>query len=511
MKKRNLIYRISMLVVIMTMVASCKKESSEYINAIPADVSALVGINIQSLVDKSGVNDSDKQKLIDAIKGEFDAATFQHVEKIIKDGSESGLSVKDPVYIFTSDLISAAVVMKVSNRDKLNKSLEIMIAEQIAEPVTKVNGIDIVKLADGGVCAFNESTFVVIADRNGEEVVTQLMKQTSENSIAHNLYYKSMSSKEGDIMFFTNLDALARGYMGLIDIPYYYLDNVNLAEIALVGGLSFDKGKISLRTEMMSVNEEFAEMMRTQYESYGKINNTFLSYFPASTLVYASLNVNGGKLFDALMANEQLRSFLDFDDAKMMRDVVFRGFDGDCSFGLTNITMNDMPTFVAYAQAKNGEALDAIYKSKDGLGLSGSENLTKTGNNEYAYKTTYMTIYFGFKDNFMYVTNSESVKKNIGNKEKNSLKDSEYASNMMGKYQYVVVDMKAILDLPLVKMATMMGGEEVGMILNMAAKVSYLEIVGNADSQSDINLWLVDRNTNALKQIVDMAKVIAGV
>lgn len=507
---RTFIHRISILVAVVAILASCKRTSPEYTNAIPADASAVVGVNIQSLIDKSCVDDNDKQKVIDAIKGELSAGSFQHVERIIRNGDESGISVKDPVYLFAGESINAGVVMKVGDIEKLERTFDVMISEQVINTVIKENGVHIVPLEGMGICVFNTSALLLIKGSDNREAAIQLLKQDADASIANNVFFKGMSGKKGDITFFATINAMPDPYRDQISRSFHSKENVDPKETGIIGGISFDKGKIGVQIETLSTNEEIARKMKEQNEAFGKLNQAFTSFFPASTLVYAAFNVDGEKLTDMLQSDEQVQ---DDEIAKLidkMQDLL-KALNGDVSMGLTNMSMNGEPTFVAYAEAKSNAALEALFKSKDNLGIGRGDDIVKLNENEYMYTSSSVNLFFGFKDNFIYITNSKDAKASIGQKDKNPLTTAGYAPNMKGKFQYAVVDIKSILALPVVQLVAMMGGQEAAMYLNVASKVSSLEIVGNGNSQSDINLWLVDRETNALKQIVDLGKQIAGI
>lgn len=507
--KKNLIIRSFMLTAMIAFMASCTKKSTEYTHVIPADASAVVGIHVQSLMDKSGVSDQDKQKLIHVMKGEINAAAFQQVEKIIKDGSASGLSTKDPVYFFVSDLLpSVAVAMKINDMDKFNKTLEVILPEISGEPVTKTGEYSTFKF-DGGLCAFNKSTLLIVASGYNEKIVSDLMKQRKDESIVKKASFESMSGKKGDITFFFTGDALPGMYKHQMNTTFYGIGNVDFKDIMVIGGLSFEKGRIALQVETTSENKEVREMLEKQNELYGRLNEAFLANFPASTLAYISVNANGEKLYDMLQENKNFRESLSLDKAEKIKDI-FSAFKGDISIGLINITMNDMPTFMAYAEATSGAALNTLYESKADLRLRPSEDIIKLGENQYVYKSRQMNIFFGYKDNYMYVTNDELINKNIGKKENDSLKEAIYAPNMKGKYQYGAINMKAILDLPVVKMLSVMGGREAAVYMDVASKASYFEASGEGNGRVNINLWLVDQDTNSLKQIADLVRQYAG-
>ena len=132
------------------------------------------------------------------------------------------------------------------------------------------------------------------------------------------------------------------------------------------------------------------------------------------------------------------------------------------------------------------------------------------GENEYVYKSRAMNIFFGLKDKQMYATNDELLYKNIDKAADKSIKDVAYASDMKGKNFFFVVNMDAILELPIVKMMVGFGGEEYQMYYNLTSQISYLEISNVSDGVSEIDLVLKDKDTNSLKQIVNFAKKFAG-
>ena len=144
------------------------------------------------------------------------------------------------------------------------------------------------------------------------------------------------------------------------------------------------------------------------------------------------------------------------------------------------------------------------------MNLKRGEDIVQLGENEYVYKSRDMNVFFGFKDNRMYATNDELLYKNIGKAADKSIKDTAYASDMKGKNFFFVINMDAILELPIVKMMTSFGGEEYQTYYNLASRVDYLEVSNVSDGTSEAVLILKNKDTNSLKQIVDFVKRFAG-
>ena len=185
---KKTISRLSVLAVLIVFLAACSK-TSEYTNVIPADASVVASINLKSLASKAGLDDKEneaaKQKVLEALKSGMNAATFQQLEKVMKNPGESGIDVESPFYVFSSSSFPyPTVVGKVNNEDKLHASLDVMAKEQICQPVGEADGYSFTTM-NSGLLAFNSSTILVV-NVNGttqtdkaKEAITNLLKQTA--------------------------------------------------------------------------------------------------------------------------------------------------------------------------------------------------------------------------------------------------------------------------------------------------------------------------------------------
>lgn len=515
---KRMISRLSVLVVLMVFMAACSKKS-EYTNVIPADASAVASIHLKSLADKSGLKDKEneaaKQKMIEALKSGTTAATFQQLEKVLNNPKESGIDVDAPVYAFTATSFPyTALVAKVSDQDKLHTSLDIMVKEQICQPIEAADGYSYTRMGQRDIFAFNETTAMLVQTgstsqiENAQKMISELMKQTAEKSIANNAGFQKMQKQKGDINFFASLATLPKEYARQLNLGLTGI-KIDPKDIMALGSLSFEKGKIALLFEYYTENEEAKAMLKKQEKATIKLNNTFLKYFPASTIAFMSVGANGEELYNLLQENEEFRNSVSISKAEEVK-ALFASFNGDISAGLINVTMGKDPAFVAYADVKNGNALKALYDNKKALNLKKGEDIVQLGENEYVYKSRAMNIFFGLKDKQMYATNDELLYKNIDKAADKSIKDVAYASDMKGKNFFFVVNMDAILELPIVKMMVGFGGEEYQMYYNLASQINYLEISNVSDGVSEIDLVLKDKDTNSLKQIVNFAKKFAG-
>lgn len=514
---KRMISRLSVLGVLIVFMAACSKKA-EYIYVIPADASAVASVNLNTLADKAGLNDKEnegmKQKMMEALKSGMNAAAFQQLEKIMKDPSQSGIDIKAPVFVFTSKtFITPAMVAKVNNIDDLRASLDLMVKEGICQPIAEEDGYSFTTLQKNSLLVFNENA-AVLTEAYGtsqmdvaKQAISTLLKQTEENSIMKNSGFKKMQNQKGDINFFASMDAVPKIYSQQISMGLS--SQLDLSEVMAVGNLNFEKGKIALQIETYSDNAETDALLKKQAQAVKKLNTTFLQNFPESTLAFLNIGVNGAAFYDLLLNNEEFRRNVSLAKAEEVKSL-FASFDGDISIGLINVTMNSAPTFAAYADAKNGNALKALYDKKKELKLGRNEDIIQLGENEYVYKSNTNNVFFGIRNKQMYATNDELLYKNISKPVDKSIKDTGYVSDMKGKNVFFVINMDAILDLPVVKMITGFGGEEYQTYYKLASQISYIEAFSDSEGKTETAILLKNKDVNALKQIVDFAKQFAG-
>ncbi|MBP6065748.1 MAG: DUF4836 family protein [Bacteroides sp.] len=516
--EKNLISRLSVLVVLIAFATACSRKT-EYTHVIPADATAIAAFNLQSLADKAGLNDkaneATKQKMIDALKSGTNATTFQQLEKLIKDPSESGIDLQSPVYVFTAtSLPHTTMVAKVNDQQKLRAWIGLMSKEQLCQPIVEAEGYSFTTISDNSLLAFNPTAMFLIdvsgttPTEEAKKSLTALFQQTATSSLSSNAGFEKMQQQKGDITFLASMGAIPEAYakqtgMGLPG-------NVNPRDVMLLGNLNFEKGKASLQFNYYSDNKEVEAMIQKSQKALLKLNNNLLNYFPASTLALFNVGVNGTEFYNLMLENKEFTDNVSIAQADEVKKL-FAAVDGDITAGLLNVSLKENATpFLLYADVKSADALKAVYQNKQVLKLGKGEDLLQLGEHEYVYKSRSMNLFFGVRGKQLYATNDELIYKEIGQTPKKSIKSAAYASEMNGKNAFAVINIEAILELPVVKMMVGFGGEEYGMYHKLASQMTYLAMGVDNQGKSEINLVLKNQEVNALKQIVDFAKQFAG-
>lgn len=505
--KKNLFFHFSVLAMLIVLISACSSKKPEYTNVIPSDASQVIAVNLKSLADKAGTKDKETkealQKLTDALKSDMNAATFQQLEAVLKDPAKSGVDVNAPIYVFNAPSFPyTTMVAKVQSEDDLLKLLEVTEKEQIISHVAEADGYSFAQINKRALLAFTPTTLMMV-NYTG---TSQLEKVKEGIPALSNTAFKKMQKQDGDINMLISPSSLLSAYANPLN--YGISHNIDLKDLKMLGSLSFEKGKIELKVESYTENTELKALFEKQIKSTCPIENTFLKYFPKSTLALFSIGINGEEFYNVLQENEQFRNDFSITKAAEVKDL-FSAFHNDLTIGLINVTMNSNPSFLAYASVKNDAPLKALYEKKSELGLKRGEDIVKLNENEYVYKSRAINIFFGIRDKQMYATNDELLYKNACKTADPSAKETDFASSLKGKRTAFVINAEAVLDLPVVKMLAGFGGQEYSTYYSLLGNISYLEAVGNED-KATVTLQLKNKNVNALKQIVDFIKQFAG-
>lgn len=515
--KKNLFFHFSVLAVLVVLISACSSKKQEYTNIIPSNASQVISINMKSLADKAGTNDKENkeamQKLTDALKSGMNAATFQQLEAILKDPAKSGVDINAPIYLFNAPVMPyTTIVAKMANEDDLLQLLELTEKEQLTSHVTEADGYSFADVNKQALIAFTPTTFMIVGYNRAsqlekaQEGITALLKQTPENRINTGEAFKKLQKLNGDVNMLVSTSSMMGNLASMMN--HGITKSIDLKDLMVLGSLSFEKGKIEMKVEYYTENAELKTILEKQTKSTRSIENTFLKYFPKSTLALFSVGVNGEELYNLLQENEQFRNEFSITKAAEVKDL-FSTFQNDITVGLINVTLSSNPSFLAYASIKDSAPLKALYERKAELGLKRGVDIVKLNEDEYLYKSRDINIFFGIRDKQMYATNDELLYKNACKNADPSAKGTDFASGMKGHRSAIVINAEAVLELPVIKMMVGFGGQEYSTYYSLLNNISYLEIVGDGFN-ANATLQLKDKNVNALKQIVNFVKQFAG-
>ena len=282
-------------------------------------------------------------------------------------------------------------------------------------------------------------------------------------------------------------------------------DSMNLQDIKYVGGLSFEPGQVAVNVSYTSDDPKAQELFEKQLKATRPIQNTFAPYFPQSTLLYFSLGVDGKELYAQLEENPQVKRSLSARNMELLGQLV-SSFENDFTLGLTGLDAQGNPTILAYAETNNADLLDQLYEAGK---KQGGNDLTKLDNGDYLLTDKGLKVYMGMRGKQLIMTNDQTLYNNAGKESKPSLLETSFAKEVEGQRFATVINAEAIFALPIVKMATGLLTPKYRAMVTAAENISYLRMSSEGKTGLFV-LQLKDRETNALKQIVDQVKTLTN-
>ncbi len=507
---------LSVIILLIILITGCTKKM-EYTSVIPADAYIVGSADAVALAEKSGLlteSKSAKDKILTILQHGISPDAFKQVEKILSSPKESGLDLESRIFMFTaSDFLYPAWVIKVDNNSKLTTTLDFLAKEQFATQVDKRDGYSYSIIDNTKIIAYNDNSAIITAVNNVGEMsdlifsIAKLMKQDAANSIESVPAFKKMSKEHEDIDFMASLAAIPEIYSQQLKSSLLAPD-IDLKDISAIGKLNFDKGKVVLKFEYFTEDKDVQELINKQTEATKELSREYLGYFPESTIAYASVGANGKAMYSLILDNKDLRDMMPSANSKVAKEV-FDAFDGDISVAITDVNMNANSSFLAYAAVDDTDILNVLYTNKDSI-LTTGQQVTKLGDNAFIFEMGNFKAYYGIKGNTMYATNDTRFLDNICKEINPSLKEADFVKDLRGKNFFLIINIGSILELPMIKMVASMGGEEYQMYYHFASMIDYFEMSNAIDNVSEMKLILKDKDTNALKQMIDFARQFIG-
>lgn len=493
------------------LLASACSQKSEYTNVIPMQAETVIAIQPAQLADKAELDNASLQKLKDLLKKDTDATLQEYYETLLDDPAHSGIDFESPIYLFNirpavnSGFIAAAKVADEANVQTLVDALQ---KQGLVSGTTSTDGG--YTLTEGKLLmAYNASTLLMLGAQEGPQVaalkdsIASWMQQTEAQSFAARPEFKQMQQQTGDIKTIYSYASLPKSYKSIAG--YQMPKGFDLTGLKFIAGLSFEKGSIDLHLAYHTDDEQIKALLTKQAQVYRPIKNTFINYFPQSTLMLASAGLNGNALYDLLLEMTPMGEELSAKDAEVVKQLLSM-FEEDFTFGMVNFTLNKLPSLLAYATVKDAAPLKTLLDNPELKKQLGRGNdIVQLDEDRYVWKSRNFNLFFGVQDKQFYATNDELLYRDLFKKCEPSVAQNEYAADIKGKNGFAVIDIEAVCQLPIIKMLSGMGGGKYAAVLTVLDRIAYLKSENN-ETGNYVTLQLKDQDTNALKQIVELAK-----
>ncbi|MGL4853384.1 MAG: DUF4836 family protein [Phocaeicola sp.] len=316
MKKNLFRIRHALLVVLVTLFASCESEKKNHATVIPADAILVSSIDLKSIATKSGMGEKSTQAQIEKLKEEMAKGVSNQASALIKqlfdNPSTSGIDFSKKSYLFMQledsplnskgDITLASppnlgAVLPIKNSNEVTKMLTTLGTELgSAAPSKSESDYWEMKFDQNFSIMYNDYALLILAKQNGTaaQIGAKLMIQESEMSICKNPTFQTLETKNSDLAFILNLEAIPAE-----QIQQMYGENSPLApgcelkDLGIVCELNFEKGKIVATSETLPHSEAWKNALKKAEKVSNKMDKKFLEFIPADALFVAGMNFNG--------------------------------------------------------------------------------------------------------------------------------------------------------------------------------------------------------------------------
>lgn len=499
------LFKLSLVSVLLAL-AACSPQT-EYTHAIPKNASVVMGMELDEMATKAGLNGATGEKVVaklkTLVKGGLQGDAAQLAERIIEHPAESGLSFDDKVYLFATPHTEAiAVLAKVTDEGKVETLLEALEKESLATPLREESGCRWTQMG-GALCAFNNGTFLLLQPSRGDAAgmkgtLLSLMRQEQGEGFSALPEFAKVKAEGNDMASVINLSAVP--YEWTTPLRMGLSSNLRLEDIKYFVAANFEQGRVVVNSESLIQNPMVLSFFDAMDKVMQPIGGKYLDFYPGNTLLWAGGNIQGKTLYQMLCQNPTIKQVLDNPLLPVDVEYIFSSIEGDFSIGFDN------QNYLLYADVTNSGFLKTFEDLRPLLALTGGQiTLDNVGKDEYLMRTYYGNFWFGVKNNRLYVTNNGTWAEEAGRTYGASLAVKPWASE--------VKDNRLLASLNMAEMAnmriTLTGNASVdGAIQLVKSQCNYLNASMTDWRHGKVELVLKDKDMNLLQWLVGILEKI---
>ena len=495
------------LVIGLLLLASCTPET-EYTHAIPKNASVVIGLEVDDMVHKAGLNGQEGEKVLTQlkalVKGGLQGEASQLAERIIDQPSESGLSFNDKVYLFATPHAEAfGILAKVSDEGKLETLIEMLEKESIASPLREESGCQWTE-AGTALCAFNNGTFLLLQPSRGNAsamkgTLLSLMRQKEGEGFCALPEFQKIETEGNDMASVMNLSAIPHEMttplrMGLSA-------DIRLEDIKYFITANFESGKVVVNSESLIQNPKILSFFDTMDQVIQPIQGKYLDYYQGNTLIWAGGKITGKELYHILSFNPTIKQKLDNPPLPVDVESIFSSIQGDIAIGFDR---KSSKKFLFYADVTNSDFLKTFEDLRPLLALTGGQiTLDNVGPHDYMMDTYYGKYWFGVINNRLYVTTDRTWAEEVGRTYGVSIGRKPWASEVKTNRLYASLNMAEIP-----KYRTKVTGDSsIDYAINfLRGSCVFLNVSMTDWRHGKAELILKDKDTNFLEWLVSILK-----
>lgn len=509
---------VCLMCLAMLWLASCSNEKN-YVNVLPENPGAVLSVDLKQLVQKSDLSAEDTKAIVAEVKNALadglDAEGTELVDKVLADPSESGLDLKQKVYLFVDDKgEKGGLLASVQNKGKLNELVGLLGNQQQPAKIEDKGAYSLV-VQEQGVLAYSDCSCLFLFSDNGKNAdlqawASELMKGENKNSFCNSKGFESLENMKGDISVFVSMVMLPEEYkmMAKMSMPAA----VDWKDLNIVAGTHFEKGRMIIDVETL-----ISDALKKEYEKIHSIysketTDKFLKLFPKGSFMWVDMGLKGDKLYETLMKEPAMAAQLGSVQGMFDLKSALSAIDGEtvvCISGLEPLS------FALLAEVKNSDFMQSFEDLKPMLDMTkGKLKLVETGKDAYELRIAdgrmmgvegNTSAYIGVKDGVFYLTNDKMCAEQ--KEADHSMKNESWAGNVPGKRCFFVMNCNLLNEIMNTNHQVYSSKDQ--LMQRILNSMDYMTVEAKDDTHGRMELGMKDKETNILKQWISLGKELA--
>ena len=469
----------------------------------------------------------------------------EYTKKLLVDPSASGINYDTPIYGYINakdGSVSFVIVVDVENAKNVDKFITFL-EEMSGENVGAVRKGDVRQFSlDNLHIAYNNNRLVAVADHdeNPNKVIAKALNRPDADLSAYEKYdvaYSVNIKKLVDILITDKQRRLDYSYEYLVECEEWerewemeYIKSLE-KEIEMLKNSTKDfeenaRATIGITSKAGRIVAEMSvDGYNSEYKLDKKVSNEFLEYVNNNALLVANLAVDGNmvseildKYFTAEYAKELGLNRNEFNLYVGIASDAFKSINGDMTLAINDI--KNKP----YYGIEQINALMAVNVTDDyiisNVSMYGAGILDSYGVNCYGFNYDDTLIMLGQKQDTLYLTVNNDFRTRS-----NSAASKAWVKDVKNSHGYIVVDVDNVLKNDFIVSTFREEFEkddyyyddyyyeesEEDKLFNELAykaidKISYIYLSITSPTSVELVVVMDDKQTNALKQYVDLVK-----
>lgn len=464
--------------------SACSK-NNRYVNVLPADASCVVSAHLPVLIEKSGLSEQDFElwmgKIDKLVKEKSQSQDWALLGKLLACPEKNGINWEKEIYLFMHpEIEQVGLLAPVSDYERLGSALDELVRQGVCKSFIEKENCRLSFFDNGFAVAYNDEAFLVIgvpseigADKAGD-LLTRWMNASEEKSFISTEGFNKLSKAEGDIKMVASMNMLPQKYVAMSMAGVS--DDFLWKGMYSLGAVSFEKGKLVMKVENFQTGDKAEEESFRIADLYkGETSGKFLAEFSGDMMLWLNTTVNGEKWNEVLCQQPLLKEQLKNTHLFVNLEKCITALKGELALGVS--VSSRIPEFGLFAEVENDEFLKELAPFQSTLSLLGFQ--------------------YGVKEGVFSLTNYEKGKDDL-------LAEAVWTKDSENKLFFLTLDLKALQAI-----APFLSSSEAMAVGIAAAYIENIQVYSSEINSGNLVIKAVNKDTNMLKQCVDLVKKMA--